>query len=565
MKTRGYWTKEANKRSREQHEEENQPTLEHDTEDFKRYRLKNLYSTTIEMFIDKIKPKVLCLLSPNKKVVYTLKITLSKREPNPDNPRKPIEKQSDHYIVNPTVTLQDDNDMQTTYGALTEFFNEKLRDMETKDSGWTLSKIHFLDVKIIEYTPLEGGCISQKLPDDLTNSRCIVQIDTDDQKCLKWAIGVLYRNRSDNKSRVGNIARDTEKDLNWENIEFPASRKDLKQFEVNNRNYLVYVYGLENNKYHIFYKSQHFHKERPNKKVLNLLFHEPKNVDVGHYYPIVNIDAFHKKIFKTKKNYFVCQSCLSNFSNQKDLDFHYTYCQHEYQTKTTYPKPNSYRYFKKYEATQRYPFLGVLDIEACLEPVDIVIENTRVYQKHVGSTFGFLFIDQTKGTHEYTTYRSEAKLIETIENYVRYISNIYVHMDKEQQAIADQTLQNTTTCNLCNKPFTKEDPPVKDHDHFTGNFRDILHNSCNLKRKQKYFLHIIAHNMMNYDERLIIRALQGKKNTIIAKNLESFISFTIKVQGTNAKAKFIDSYKFLGSSLSKLTENLLDKGIDNFV
>jgi hypothetical protein len=34
-------------------------------------------------------------------------------------------------------------------------------------------------------------------------------------------------------------------------------------------------------------------------------------------------------------------------------------------------------------------------------------------------------------------------------------------------------------CAVCQKPFTKRDIPVLDHDHDTGYIRGALHNSCN--------------------------------------------------------------------------------------
>lgn len=34
-------------------------------------------------------------------------------------------------------------------------------------------------------------------------------------------------------------------------------------------------------------------------------------------------------------------------------------------------------------------------------------------------------------------------------------------------------------CDLCKNPFTKEEPPVLDHNHRTGSNRSLIHNKCN--------------------------------------------------------------------------------------
>lgn len=34
-------------------------------------------------------------------------------------------------------------------------------------------------------------------------------------------------------------------------------------------------------------------------------------------------------------------------------------------------------------------------------------------------------------------------------------------------------------CAICSAPFTKDDGPVVDHDHYTGVIRGVLHRACN--------------------------------------------------------------------------------------
>ena len=82
------------------------------------------------------------------------------------------------------------------------------------------------------------------------------------------------------------------------------------------------------------------------------------------------------------------------------------------------------------------------------------------------------------------------------------------------------------------------------------------------------------HNLSGYDAHLFIRELGGHRSDmeVIGKNKEDYISFSIKVpvdKYTNKdgeevdkliELRFIDSFKFMASSLDSLTKNLVSSG-----
>ena len=82
------------------------------------------------------------------------------------------------------------------------------------------------------------------------------------------------------------------------------------------------------------------------------------------------------------------------------------------------------------------------------------------------------------------------------------------------------------------------------------------------------------HNLSGYDAHLFIRELGAHTSDmkVIAKNKEDYISFSIKVPvekyiDKNGEEKdklielrFIDSFKFMSSSLDSLTKNLVRGG-----
>ncbi|XP_060072716.1 uncharacterized protein LOC132552555 [Ylistrum balloti] len=130
--------------------------------------------------------------------------------------------------------------------------------------------------------------------------------------------------------------------------------------------------------------------------------------------------------------------------------------------------------------------------------------------------------------------------------------------------------QKATKCWICQGEFSKDDKKVRDHCHFTGKYRGAAHNSCNLQYKKPKFTPVVFHNLSGYDNHLFVKNLGKTEGNIncIPNNEEKYISFTKEVvvgsyTGKDGKEKdvkhqlrFIDSFKFMASSLDKLSGNL---------
>ena len=134
--------------------------------------------------------------------------------------------------------------------------------------------------------------------------------------------------------------------------------------------------------------------------------------------------------------------------------------------------------------------------------------------------------------------------------------------------------KRATKCHICFKPFSEEKRRVRDHCHYTGLYRGAAHSSCNLQHKIPNYIPVIFHNLTGYDAHLFIREL-AKHVTgmgVIAKNKEDYISFSIKVEVDKyidkddnecikeMELRFIDSIKFMSSSLDSLVNNLAKGG-----
>ena len=131
-------------------------------------------------------------------------------------------------------------------------------------------------------------------------------------------------------------------------------------------------------------------------------------------------------------------------------------------------------------------------------------------------------------------------------------------------------------CYICKKEFDmidKKNYKVRDHCHYTGKYRGAAHNICNLRYRVPKEIPVVFHNGSSYDYHFIIKELvkefEGNFDCL-GENTEKYITFSVplkkKIENKNIeityKIKFIDSFGFMSSSLSKLVDNL-SKGIHN--
>ena len=128
---------------------------------------------------------------------------------------------------------------------------------------------------------------------------------------------------------------------------------------------------------------------------------------------------------------------------------------------------------------------------------------------------------------------------------------------------------NSVICHICNKELLFEDK-VCDHCHFTGEYRGPAHRNCNLKCRRPMIIPVIFHNLQGYDAHLFIKQLAAIKGdfTCIPSTEEKYISFSKKIKvdeyqnidgktiSLNFELRFIDSFKFLQTSLANLVKNL---------
>ena len=145
---------------------------------------------------------------------------------------------------------------------------------------------------------------------------------------------------------------------------------------------------------------------------------------------------------------------------------------------------------------------------------------------------------------------------------------------KEMIPLTDEenkSYKKQKVCFICKKGFStnndnKKYHKVRDHCHYTGKCRRAAHSICNLRYKTPKEIPVVFYNGCTYDYHFIIKKLAKELEgqfECLGENTETYITFSVptKKELDNGKTityklKFIDSFRFMSTSLSKPVDNL---------
>ena len=310
---------------------------------------------------------------------------------------------------------------------------------------------------------------------------------------------------------------------------------------------------------------------------IDLFFYEEDGV--SHYSLIKNFTRLVKTLKTSSKNgtIFICKKCFTHYTKYELLQKHSTYCSNNETVSVKMPPQNTMLGFKNYHKQLPIPFVVYADFECFTKPMNTCSPNPKEsynynYQVHEPSGFCFYVkgIVNKKITPIIYTKTSEdenlAKVfVEKLKEVTKGIYNdFYKRFKPLVMGAKERKLFNEAkTCHICSRELGED--KVRDHCHFTGQYRGAAHNKCNLKCSKPKVLPVIFHNLQGYDAHLFIKQLYRLKGDLVCipSTEEKYITFNkkIKVDEINGaditfEIRFIDSFKFLQTSLANLVSNL---------
>ena len=237
------------------------------------------------------------------------------------------------------------------------------------------------------------------------------------------------------------------------------------------------------------------------------------------------------------------------------------------------------------EKSMKLPFVIYADLECLLEKMSTCINNpnessTTKINKHTPSGYSiFTHCSFDKSKNKLNYYRGKDCMKKFSKDLREHASKI---IDYEKKKMIPLTTEEKIyhnkqkICYICKKEFSNNEEKnykVWDHCHYTGKYRGAAHNICNLRYKVPKEIPTVFHNGSTYDYHFIIKELVKEFEgnfECLGENTEKYITFSVpikkKIENKDLeityKIKFIDSFRFMSSSLSKLVDNL-SEGIHN--
>ena len=453
---------------------------------------------------------------------------------------------------------------------------EKINIYQQNGSGWYFKEIVNLEIHTVDYRPMKGGSYIP-LRDWIMRKKAIVSLRNKDNKCFIWSILRYLHPREKKDSRLTDLYQ-YEHELNIpRGFTFPVKIRDITKFESLNPDFPgINVFSLN--------KSKNFYPLRmalrdPHKTVDLFLYEE----DGQHHYSLIkNFSRLFRSQITSRTNELIhiCKRCFTHFTKEDLLLKHTTYCSSNESAAVKMPPSKTILKFQNYNKQFPIPFVIYADFECFTKPIGTCCPNPENsysynYQKHEPSGFCFYIkgivpgktfkpILYTKKTpNDDVSFIFVSKLEKVVHKIYQdfYFRPLPLRMTQEQRV----SYSKSEKCHICNEELLPTDK-VCDHCHFTGEYRGAAHRSCNLQCRKPMIIPVVFHNLQGYDAHLFIKQLSKLNGDLscIPSTEEKYISFSKKIkvdeyQSRNLRTvslylelRFIDSYKFLQTSLANL-------------
>ena len=504
-----------------------------------------------------------------------------------------------------------------TFETIKQKIIESFESYTSGGSGWIFQNIDCLLLKVNKNVPLSGSSYID-LPKEIKAKKAVINVQNKDNRCFEYAIlSEQYNKEIKSDHQKPSKHKEYLGQLNFTGIEFPVSLKDIDKFENQNPEIRINVFGYDKS-VHILRINKKDPQNAIDLLLITDGEEKEHYCWIKNFSRLLSAQVSKHKsaVYFCKRclNHF---SKPEKLNDHIEICKEKSACKIEVPKPGEIIEFKNHKKSLRVPFVIYADFEAVTEKIDSASP-DPEKSFTEKYQKHTPS--GFCYYVKKDGAENYAepvVYRGEdcvEKFCTMIEEEVKEIGAIYKDIiPLEMTAEDNEKFYSATDCHICNKklyndktiPFNKEPihqsclpakykgtsefklsnvmekgdwrnyfkkskcaicagplsgETVKDHDHLTGKFRGAAHNYCNLQYQMPKFVPVIFHNLSGYDSHLFIKQLGKSHGNIscIPNNDEKYISFgkSITVDDKKFEIRFIDSFKFMASSLDALCKNL---------
>ena len=306
------------------------------------------------------------------------------------------------------------------------------------------------------------------------------------------------------------------------------------------------------------------------------------NGENWHYLVVKGLSGLLTGITSNHKEDFYCLNCFRLYRTKNKLEAHKKICENRDYCCVEMPtKDNNVIKYNHGEKSIKLPFVVYADLECLLAKMNTCYNNpeessaTKI-NKHTPSGYSiFTHCSFDKSKSKLNYYRGEDCMTKFCKELREHATKIINYEKKDMIPLTkkeEENYNNQKVCYICKKEFDKSDKKyykVRDHCHYTDKYRGAAHNICNLRYKIPKEIPIVYHNGSTYDYHFIIKELVKEFEgsfECLGENTEKYITFSVPIKKRienkdmeiTYKIKFIDSFRFMAMSLSKLVDNLTE-------
>ena len=297
-------------------------------------------------------------------------------------------------------------------------------------------------------------------PKWLKDKKSTINPVNDDDKCFQYAVTLalnLEKIRK-NPQRISKIKPFIDQ-YNWKDIDFPATSKDWKKFEINNEIALNILYVPHNTrKIHVAYKSKH-NLTRENQIILLMITGGEK----WHYRTVKNLSGLLRGIISNHKEDFHCLNCFCAYSTKNKLEAHKKIYENHYYCHAEMPtKDNNTIKYNQGEKSIKLPFVVYADLECLLEKIITCQNNpnessTTEINKHTPSGYSlFTHCSFDKSKNKLNHYIGNDCMKKHATKIINYEKKKMIPLTTEEKIHYNEQ----EICYICKKELDKSDKKI---------------------------------------------------------------------------------------------------------
>ena len=309
-----------------------------------------------------------------------------------------------------------------------------------------------------------------------------------------------------------------------------------------------------------------------------------------HYAAVTRLSGLLTGVTVNNNGDFYCLNCFHAYRTKNKLETHKKICEnHDYCHVEMSNVDNKTIKYNQGEKSIKSLFIIYADLECLLGKISTYYNNLEEssateINKHTPSGYSLFThcsLDETKNKFDY--YRGEDCLKNFCINLREHATKIINYEKKKMIPLTKKEEKHHNkqkVCYISKKEFNtdhsdKKHHKVRDHCHYTGKYRSAAHNICNFRYRIPKEIPVVFHNGSTYDYHFIIKELVKEFDgnfECLGENTEKYITFSVplkkeiknknKIIAITYKIKFVDRFRFMPTSLSKIFDNL-SEGLHN--